>query len=412
MAEATASRDELQRRLATLTPQQRAAFERRRRERAAAAGPVPAVPQASGPAAPRRRRRPGSTMDFSVFFFSGDGSSVEENRYDLLLECARIADREGFAGIWVPERHFVDFGGLYPNPSVIAAALAVATERIQIRAGSVALPLHHPARIAEEWSVVDNLSHGRVAISAASGWHPDDFVLAPGDGAQVYQDRKNVMFSRLETVQRLWAGETVEMPGITGTPTAVRTLPRPIQPRLPVWVSSQGSIDTFVQAGRVGANLLTGLVAQQPEQVKAKIAAYRQARADAGHDPDAGVVTAMVHTFLGSDLDEVREIVRRPLIDYLGTFLRQQDSTGSGYALLSEAEREVMLSATFDRYFDHLALLGTPDTGESFVEDLIDLDIDEVACLVDFGVAPDLVIEGLTHLTELKNRYQGTRGVA
>ncbi|MER7164977.1 MupA/Atu3671 family FMN-dependent luciferase-like monooxygenase [Micromonospora sp. NPDC000207] len=412
MAEEIAVDTALRQRLATLTPQQRAVFERRRRERAAAVEPEPGTPQPTGPTVGRRRRRPDSTMEFSVFFFSGDGSSVEENRYDLLLECARIADRAGFAGIWVPERHFVDFGGLYPNPSVLAAALAVVTERIQIRAGSVALPLHHPARIAEEWSVVDNLSRGRVAISAASGWHPDDFVLAPGDGAQTYRDRKAVMFDRLATVQRLWAGETVEVPGVTGTPTAVRTLPRPIQPRLPVWVSSQGSTDTFVQAGRAGANLLTGLVAQQPEQVRTKIAAYRKARADAGYDPETGVVTAMVHTFLGSDLDEVREVVRRPLIDYLGTFLRQQDSTDSGYAVLSEAEREVMLSATFDRYFDHLALLGTAETGESFVEDLVDLDVDEVACLVDFGVAPDLVIEGLTHLTELKNRYQHPRGTA
>lgn len=345
-------------------------------------------------------------MDFSLFFFSGDGSSDDVRRYHLLLESARLADSNGYTGIWVPERHFVDFGGLYPNPSVLAAALAVLTERIQIRAGSVVLPLHHPVRIAEEWAVVDNLSHGRAAISAASGWHPDDFLLAPGDGAQVYRDRKNLMFEQMETVQRLWSGEALEMPGIDGTSTTVRTLPRPIQPVLPMWVSSQGSTDTFVRAGRAGVNLLTGLVAQQPQALREKIAAYREARREAGHDPDAGLVTAMVHTYLGADENEVRDTVRQPLIDYLGSFLRQQDNTSGTFAALSQEERDVMLSVTFDRYFDHMALLGTPDTCESFIEDLVDLGVDEVACLVDFGVAPELVLEGLEHLTELKNRYE------
>jgi len=421
MGSADDRNESLQRRLATLTPRQREVFERRRR-RSPVNGSAPATSTASaaapgqtdaeataGPNRPtreRRRRRPTSSMDFSLFFFSGDGSSDDVRRYHLLLESARLADSNGYTGIWVPERHFVDFGGLYPNPSVLAAALAVLTERIQIRAGSVVLPLHHPVRIAEEWAVVDNLSNGRSAISAASGWHPGDFLLAPGDGAQVYRDRKNLMFEQMDTIQRLWSGEALEMPGIDGRSTTVRTLPRPIQPVLPMWVSSQGSTDTFVRAGRAGANLLTGLVAQQPPELRDKIAAYRQARREAGHVPDAGLVTAMVHTYLGADEDEVRDTVRQPLVDYLGSFLRQQDNTGGTFATLSQEERDVMLSATFDRYFDHMALLGTPDTCESFIEDLVDLGVDEVACLVDFGVAPELVLEGLEHLTELKNRYE------
>ena len=64
--------------------------------------------------------------------------------------------------VWTPERHLHAFGGLFPSSSVISAALAASTQRIRIRAGSVVLPLHSPIRVAEEWSVVDNLSTGRV----------------------------------------------------------------------------------------------------------------------------------------------------------------------------------------------------------------------------------------------------------
>ena len=60
---------------------------------------------------------------------------------------------------------------------------------------------HNQVRIAEEWSIVDNLSAGRVGISFASGWQPNDFVLAPEN----FADRKNLMFAQIETVQRLSA---------------------------------------------------------------------------------------------------------------------------------------------------------------------------------------------------------------
>lgn len=59
------------------------------------------------------------------------------------------------------------------------AAVAAVTQKIDVRAGSCVLPLHHPARIAEEWAVVDNLSGGRAGLAFASGWMPEDFVLRP-----------------------------------------------------------------------------------------------------------------------------------------------------------------------------------------------------------------------------------------
>jgi alkanesulfonate monooxygenase SsuD/methylene tetrahydromethanopterin reductase-like flavin-dependent oxidoreductase (luciferase family) len=62
---------------------------------------------------------------------------------------------------------------------VLAAALAVSTSNIRIRAGSVISPLQNPIRVAEEWSIVDNLSNGRVDLAFGQGWNPNDFVLAP-----------------------------------------------------------------------------------------------------------------------------------------------------------------------------------------------------------------------------------------
>ena len=67
-------------------------------------------------------------MDFSLFYFDGDGSLAQSNKYKLLFESAKFADQNGFTAVWTPERHFHAFGGLYPNPSLTAAALAMITE--------------------------------------------------------------------------------------------------------------------------------------------------------------------------------------------------------------------------------------------------------------------------------------------
>src|SRR5258708_11832568 len=95
-------------------------------------------------------------IQFGIMFFAASEATLERDKYRLVLEAAKFSDQNGFSSIWLPERHFATLGGLYPNPAVLHAALAVVTERIHLRAGSVVLPLHSPLRVAEEWSLVDN----------------------------------------------------------------------------------------------------------------------------------------------------------------------------------------------------------------------------------------------------------------
>ena len=73
------------------------------------------------------------------------------------------------------------------------------SDRRRLRAGSVVLPLHHPMRVAEEWSMVDNLSHGRAALSIASGWHFNDFSLAPEN----FEQRHQIMRDNITTLKKL-----------------------------------------------------------------------------------------------------------------------------------------------------------------------------------------------------------------
>ena len=187
---------------------------------------------------PRRGARAAAGSTSASSTSPATRASRARDRYRLLLEGAKFADAHGFAAVWTPERHFHAFGGLYPNPAVTSAALAALTERVQIRAGSVVLPLHNPIRVAEDWAVVDNLSNGRVGLSFASGWQPNDFVLAPDN----FADRKDADGrADRDRPRGCGAARRSRGPGRDGKTVEVRILPRPVQPELPVWITAAGS---------------------------------------------------------------------------------------------------------------------------------------------------------------------------
>jgi natural product biosynthesis luciferase-like monooxygenase protein len=370
-------------------------------------------------------------VQFSLFYFDGKERALAHDKYRLLVEGAKFADEHGFTAVWTPERHFHEFGGLYPNPAVTSAALAMITNQIQIRAGSVVVPLHHDLRVAEEWAAVDNLSHGRIGISFASGWHADDFALAP----QNYLARKTEMKSSIETIRRLWRGDSVATANGLGKMVELRTFPKPIQRELPIWVTCSGNPETFVLAGEVGSGVLTHLLGQSVEELQEKITLYRDALARCGHDATKGTVTLMLHTFIGEDLEEVREKVRQPFCEYLLSAIsliqRQLESSNSNgadgspnpwrkatslrsdqspavlrTAELTDGEKNELAAYGFDRYFNTAALFGTRETCLDLVSRLAEIGVDEIACLIDFGVDVEAALGSLRHLSALKDIHR------
>lgn len=352
---------------------------------------------------------PGATRrgpDFSLSFFANDEDSLGGSKYRLLLEAAKYADAQGFSAVWTPERHFHAFGGLYPRPAVVGAGVATVTERLGIRAGSVVLPLHDPVLVAEEWSVLDNLSQGRVGVSFASGWHANDFIFAP----ERYARRKEVMFQGIEEVRTLWRGGSVRRRNGAGDEVEVFLRPRPVQKELPFWLTAAGSPDTFRMAGELGAYVLTNLMGQNLADLPAKVALYREAWRQHGH-PGRGHVSLMLHTYLGSDADEVRRRVRKPLLDYFRSSMDIFHGFVASLGLkedlrtLTPGDMEVLLEHGLSRYLEDGGLFGTPDTSGPMVERVRRLDVDEIACLVDFGVEVEATLEGLRHLDVLRSRH-------
>jgi natural product biosynthesis luciferase-like monooxygenase protein len=223
-----------------------------------------------------------------------------------------------------------------------------------------------------------------------------------------FGERSKLTIGVVEAVRRYWRGEPVC--GKTGTgEEAQRVLfPRPVQPELPVWLTATRSTETFIQAGRIGANVLTAVLRINVEEMAEKIAAYRQARSEHGHDPSTGKVSLMLHAFVGSSTREVREIVSGPFREYLRSHLEFLLSTGTP---LSCSEEENLLSLAFDRFYEHGSLFGTPESCLHTVERFAAIGVDEIACLIDFGIDYDTTMAGLHHLASLADLLKATGGL-
>ncbi|MDJ0630914.1 MAG: LLM class flavin-dependent oxidoreductase [Rhodobacter sp.] len=359
----------------------------------------------------------GQGMAFSLYYWGND-DGVGRDKYTMLLEGAKFADSHGFTAIWTPERHFHAFGGLYPNPSVTGAAVAAVTENLGVRAGSCVAPLHHPARIAEEWAVIDNLTGGRAGIAFASGWQPDDFVLRPENAPP---NNKPALFEALADVRKLWAGESVDFTKADGSTIACLTQPRPVSKRLNAWVTTAGNPETWRQAGENGCHVLTHLLGQSVDEVGEKIGLYHAALRAAGHDPAEFTVTLLLHTFIAETRDSARAIAREPMKDYLRSAadlikqyawafpaFKKPDGASSARELdlgsLEKDELEAILDFAFERYFERSGLFGTVEDALARVDEVRAIGVTEIACLIDYGIDRQTVLDGLVPLAEVVAR--------
>ncbi|QWB25974.1 MULTISPECIES: non-ribosomal peptide synthetase/type I polyketide synthase [Streptomyces] len=356
------------------------------------------------PLAPEPAASSSGAVDFSLYFFGDYPQHSDDDKYGLIMAAADFADQHGFHALWFPERHFNSFGALFPNPSVLAAALAARTSRVRLHAGSVVLPLHHPARVAEEWSVVDNISGGRTGLCFASGWHATDFALAP----QHFGRHREVMYEQLAAVRDLWSGQALKTTAGDGTPVEVRLHPRPVQERPPMYVAVVGNPDSYRRAAAEDLGVVTNLMTQTVEQLAENIALYRRCRAEHGLDPAAGRVVVLVHTYLEDDAERARAEAYRPFLSYLRSSLSLFDQVTNSLGFQVDLENtpeedvEFLLGRAYERYCESRALIGDEHTAAETVGRLLAAGADEIACFVDFGVPREKVLAALPVLDRLR----------
>jgi alkanesulfonate monooxygenase SsuD/methylene tetrahydromethanopterin reductase-like flavin-dependent oxidoreductase (luciferase family) len=123
----------------------------------------------------------------------------------------------------------------------------------------------------------------------------------------------------------------------------------------------------------------------------------------------------MLHTFVGDSDDAVHELVHEPMKKYLGSSLSLaaghlesvpflKDAGKFDPSLITPDVADEMLECSFERYFRMGGLFGTPERCIEMVDQLKEIGVDEIACLIDYGVETDTVLSSLENLNEVSIR--------
>lgn len=146
-------------------------------------------------------RPPNSPLKLGFFTRVLDQAPPPE-RYRMGLEQIIHAERCGFDTAWVAQHHFhADEGGL-PAPFVFLAQAAARTTRIGLGTGIITLPLELALRAAEDTSVLDHMSGGRLEVGVGPGGNLSAFAAFGLDPA----DRHGLMSRNLQTLRDAWTG--------------------------------------------------------------------------------------------------------------------------------------------------------------------------------------------------------------
>ena len=264
----------------------------------------------------------------NFFYFSADAGEDPEHEVPPAAGGCSLCRPQRFRRGLDPRATLPRLRWALPNPAVTGAAVAAITENVEDpcrQRGAAAAP---PG--ARRGGMVGR----RQPLPRASGRVGRRRLAAQRFRAasRGLRERKAGMFDSIETVRKLWRGDSVKLPGPKGD-VAVTTLPRPLQAELPIWVTSAGSTETSM-AGEAGCNVLTHLLGQTVPEVGEKVAAYRAAWRKAGH-AGQGIVSLMLHTFVSDDDEAIRDRARS---DEGLPANRDEPRPGSGLAFPTLAE--------------------------------------------------------------------------
>ena len=100
----------------------------------------------------------------------------KEALYRAALDMAAWADELGFNVVSFGEHHASEDGYL-PSPLPLAAAVAARTKRAKLRPNVLIAPLYEPVKLAEDLSVIQILSGGRLQVVLGAGYRPYEFEM-------------------------------------------------------------------------------------------------------------------------------------------------------------------------------------------------------------------------------------------
>jgi alkanesulfonate monooxygenase SsuD/methylene tetrahydromethanopterin reductase-like flavin-dependent oxidoreductase (luciferase family) len=221
-------------------------------------------------------------MKVGVFLFhesrdpSGDDRVIGE-----AIEEARLAEDEGMDAVFLVEHHF-DGNCVYVDPATFASALSMATHRIKIGFAVLQTSLYHPLRMAEQISLIDNLSKGRLIVGLGRGSLVNTHEYS---GFQIDPDSAQERFEEIEKILlQCWTQEKVVHSGKYWNFEIPMLRPRPYSRPYPQILRSVASESSLAAQASLGRPVL--MAAATAVGAARNIAIYRKAAREAGISAD------------------------------------------------------------------------------------------------------------------------------
>ena len=229
------------------------------------------------------------TLRFDMRAPSADPSSITD-LYRAAIDMAAWGEQHGCLSALISEHHTSPDGYL-PSPLVLASAIAARTSSLPIVVGALLLNFYDPIKLAEDVTVLDIVSGGRVAYIIGLGYRPEEYAMFGVDMA----GRGHVMEAKLTALRRALAGEVFDFEG-----RRVHVTPSPISEGGPALMYGGHSTAAARRAGRFGLDFFAEGDRPGLED------AYRSAAAEAGIAPGTCIIPASGNPttlFIAEDLD-------------------------------------------------------------------------------------------------------------
>jgi alkanesulfonate monooxygenase SsuD/methylene tetrahydromethanopterin reductase-like flavin-dependent oxidoreductase (luciferase family) len=252
-------------------------------------------------------------METGIQFFPDIGPAEKSGRdyWQEALRLVELCDPYGYSHVRTVEHYFHPYGGYSPNPLLFLAAAAQRTRRARLVTGAVLPAFNNPLKLAGEIAMADALCDGRLDVGFARAFLPHEFARFG-----VRLDDSRARFEEgVEQVRRLLEEESVTAEGRFHSFRDVTSLPRPTQrPRPTFFIAALATRESFERAGAAGHGIMA--IPMAGGAMGELLAAYREARARAGH-PGPGRVMLAFHMVCHADQTEAERIARAPLNRYL-----------------------------------------------------------------------------------------------
>jgi alkanesulfonate monooxygenase SsuD/methylene tetrahydromethanopterin reductase-like flavin-dependent oxidoreductase (luciferase family) len=221
-------------------------------------------------------------MKFSNFLFPAAMSAELDHQviHETLRE-GQLCDELGMDMLWLAEHHF-DGICAYVDPVSFAAALASSTKRIRIGFAVAQMSLHHPIRMAEQMSLIDNISNGRLVVGLGRGtaYNIYDYQGYGIDPAEAYER----LIEAEEIMIGAWTTENFRHEGKYWRIQLQKLRPQPYTKPHPPIIRACAGEESMLGMAREGRPFLMNI--QSNEVTRQRMDLYRETMREAGYDEE------------------------------------------------------------------------------------------------------------------------------